>query len=656
LFLNNDTQVLPRWLDELVGTLEADPGVGLVGSKLIYPDGRLQECGAIVWRDGSAWNYGRLADPRRPEFGYLRDVDYVSGASIALRREVWESLGGFDELFVPAYAEDADLAFRVRDRGLRTVVQPLSQVLHFEGVSSGTDLASGAKAYQVENLRKLHARWAHVLAGHRDNADSPELEKERGVGKRVLFVDHCTPTPNEDAASLVAIEVMRAFMAHGYKVTFVPEDNFAHMGADTRDLQRVGIEPIYHPAYSRMPAFLDAREDPFDVVFLHRFGVGEAHMQALRKKYPGARILFLNADMHFLREMREAELSGDGQAAATALRTRSREFGVIGRADVTLVHSEFERELLRKELPRADVRLFPLVHDPVARAAPLEGREGVCFVGGFRHPPNADGIRWFVDEAWPLVLREVPDAKLRIVGSHMPDEVRGLGQRPGVEAVGFVAALADFLDRQRVSVAPLRYGAGAKGKVAESLARGLPMVCTPVAAEGMGLEPGSNVLVGDTPAALAAHVVELLRDDARWRAFSGAGLAFAREVTSRERAHARLGDLRARKSAGTVRPSLAQCATHSSRRALRISKRMPGRAHAGRGHAPQRRTTLRATCTEPSSRRTTSCRSSMLPATFQSSRAGPPSTVPDGSCHSPRPSRTCPRTAGSRLSTSTDDS
>jgi GT2 family glycosyltransferase len=546
LFLNNDTQVLPRWLDELVGTLEADPAIGLAGSKLIYPDGRLQECGAIVWRDGSAWNVGRLADPRRPEFSYLRDVDYVSGASIALRRDVWESLGGFDEAFVPAYAEDADLAFRVRDRGLRTVVQPLSQLLHFEGVSSGTDLGCGAKAYQVENLRKLHARWAHVLSGHRDNADSPELEKERGVAKRVLFVDHCTPTPNEDAGSLVAFEVMQAFRAHGYKVTFVPEDNFAHMGADTRDLQRIGIETIYHPAYSRMPAFLDARQDPFDVIFLHRFGVGEAHMQALRRKFPRARIMFLNADMHHLRESREAELSGDARAAAKAAETRRRELGVVAGADVTLVHSDFELALLRRELPGARITLFPLIHDPVAEVAPLAGRDGVCFVGGFRHPPNADGIRWFVDAAWPLVLREIPDAKLYIVGSHMPPDVEALGERPGVEATGFVADLPAFLDRRRASVAPLRYGAGAKGKVAASLAQGLPAVCTPVAAEGMGLEPGTNVLVGDAPDALAAHLVCLLRDDARWHALSDAGLEFAREVTSRARAHARIDALLAR--------------------------------------------------------------------------------------------------------------
>jgi glycosyltransferase involved in cell wall biosynthesis len=184
-----------------------------------------------------------------------------------------------------------------------------------------------------------------------------------------------------------------------------------------------------------------------------------------------------------------------------------------------------------------------LLHDAVAKVAPLAGRAGVCFVGGFRHPPNADGIRWYVDTTWPLVLREVPDAKLYIVGSHMPPEIRALGERQGVEAVGFVADLADFLDRRRASVAPLRYGAGAKGKVAGSLAQGLPVACTTVAAEGMGLKPGENVLVGDTPEALAAHVVELLRDDARWLALSDAGLAFARDVTSRARARGRIGEL-----------------------------------------------------------------------------------------------------------------
>ncbi|WP_159017381.1 glycosyltransferase [Cognatiluteimonas profundi] len=540
LFLNNDTQVLPHWLDELIDVLEADPGIGLAGSKLIYADGLLQECGAIVWRDGSAWNHGRLADPRRPEFCYLRDADYVSGASIALRRSLWEELGGFDELFVPAYAEDADLAFRVRDRGLRTVVQPLSQVIHFEGITSGTDLGTGAKAYQVDNLKKLKVRWAHVLATHRDNADQPELEKERAVGKRALFIDHCTPTPNEDAGSVVATEVMRIFADCGYKVTFIPEDNFAHVGAPTADLQRRGIEAIYHPAYSRMATFLAQRKDRFDVIFLHRFGVGKAHLEALRRNYPDAKIIFLNADMHHVREMREAELSGDGEAKAGALRTRELELKVAAQADVTLVHSDYERDLLQRELPGANVVLFPLVHDPLDEVPPLSARDGVCFVGGFRHPPNADGIRWFVETAWPLVLAQVPDAQLYIVGSHMPPEVRALGEVAGVRSIGFVEDLDPFMARRRITVAPLRYGAGAKGKVAGSLAQGVPVVCTPIAAEGMQLEPGANVLVGTTPEELARHVVELLASDDEWRRLSVAGVGYARDVTSRVMARRRL--------------------------------------------------------------------------------------------------------------------
>jgi len=543
VFLNNDTQVLPGWLDELIGTLDDNPDIGLAGSKLVYPDGRLQECGAIVWRDGSAWNYGRLADPRRPEFGYLRDVDYVSGASIALRADLWSQLGGFDELFVPAYAEDADLAFRVRARGMRTVVQPLSQLLHFEGISSGTDLGGGAKAYQVDNLRKLHARWAGEIAEHRDNAVQPELEKERDVDRRVLFIDHCTPSPDEDAGSLVAFEVMQAFVANGYKVTFIPEDNFAHVGRHTRDLQRLGIEPIYHPAYSSMPSFLSARKDPFDVIFLHRFGVAAKHLDALRRAYPKARIIFLNADLHYLREMRQAELDADAGAAVRARATRERELAVIARTDVALVHSDHEQALLQRDLPDANVVLFPLIHEPAREIPPLAAREGVCFVGGFRHPPNADGICWFVEAVWPLVLAQLPHAALHIVGSHMTPQVQALASVPGVNAVGFVEDLDAFLDRRRVSVAPLRYGAGAKGKVAGSLARGVPTVCTPIAAEGMGLAPGVDVLVGNDAEELATHVIALLGDDAQWQRLSDAGLAYARETTSRASAHRRIRDV-----------------------------------------------------------------------------------------------------------------
>src|SRR5699024_4776423 len=156
LFLNNDTQVTEGWLSSLVKLIESDSTIGMVGSKLVYPDGRLQEAGGIIWSDGSGWNYGRMDDPDKPEYNYVKDVDYISGASIMIRRELWEQIGGFDVRYTPAYCEDADLAFEVRKAGYRVVYQPLSKVIHFEGVSNGTDVnGTGLKRYQVENFKKL---------------------------------------------------------------------------------------------------------------------------------------------------------------------------------------------------------------------------------------------------------------------------------------------------------------------------------------------------------------------------------------------------------------------------------------------------------------------------------------------------------------------
>ena len=118
LFLNNDTQVQENWLEPLVDLMEKDVSAGLVVSKLVYADGWLQEAGGIMWKDASAWNYGNRKKPEDAEYNYVKEVDYISGACIMIRKELWEKIGGFDERFAPAYYEDADLAFEVRKHGL----------------------------------------------------------------------------------------------------------------------------------------------------------------------------------------------------------------------------------------------------------------------------------------------------------------------------------------------------------------------------------------------------------------------------------------------------------------------------------------------------------------------------------------------------------
>ena len=191
VLLNNDTEPTLGWLDELIAAFDRFDAVGMAGSKLLYPDGRLQDAGGIVWGSGNPWNYGRAANPRDPRFNYARQADYLSGAALMLPRNVWDEVGGLSEEFVPAYFEDTDLAFKVRDKGYTTWFIPSSVVYHFEGLSNGTDVTetSGLKRFQEINRPKFRRKWAQAFKDYGEEGKLPDLRKDRGILGRALFID-----------------------------------------------------------------------------------------------------------------------------------------------------------------------------------------------------------------------------------------------------------------------------------------------------------------------------------------------------------------------------------------------------------------------------------------------------------------------------------
>lgn len=538
VLLNNDTYVQPGWLEALLDTFAIHPDTGLAGSKLVYPDGRLQEAGGIVFSDGSGWNYGRHGHPNDPRYNFVREADYCSGAAIALPRALFAELGGFDTLYTPAYYEDTDLAMRVRRRGLKVRYQPASVVVHHEGATSGTDTGTGIKAYQVTNQKKFLERWRHVLetshapAAWRDSPVGVVRASDRRKRWRVLVLDACTPTPDRDSGSVRMLAILRLLLDLDCSVVFINEAQ-AHDGDYTRALQRLGVEAWWHPWSRGLPRWLSQFGEQFDLVIGSRHYVLEPLLPLLRLHAPQAQVVFDTVDLHFLRDERAAEVSGNAAAKAAAQRTRAAELALVAASDATWVVSPVEQALLKQLRPDATVEVVSNIHDVAASTPGPEGRAGLLFVGGFRHTPNIDAVRWLVTEILPRVRARRHDIELHVVGSDLPPELAAL-RGEGITFHGHVADLAPLLRARRLSVAPLRFGAGVKGKVNQALACGLPVVATTCAIEGMGLVDGVDVLVADDADAFADAIVRGCEDDALWARLAAGGLENTRRHFSPE--------------------------------------------------------------------------------------------------------------------------
>lgn len=529
LLLNNDTEVTPHWLDRLLEPFDHYDDVGLVGAKLIYGDGRLQEAGGIVWNNGAAWNYGRLGNARDPRYNFLREADYCSGACVVAPTSLWRELRGFDPSFAPAYFEDTDLAFRVRAAGKRVLYQSLAEVMHFEGVSNGQDLTTGFKRYQAINEPKFRERWSAAYSQHGEQGARGVRDLERTYDRQALVIDVEVPQPDRSAGAHAAIQEIRLLQSLGYRVTFLPL-NLAYLGKYNDLLASLGVECVQAPFVLSAEEFLEGRAGDFDLIYITRYSVAAEMMDMVRRHNPGAPVVFNNADLHFLRAIRDAlDAGGEGQLIADAEAVRDAELAVIEAADLTLSYNVVEHAVIESHtLGRAKVALCPWVVEPRPEAPGYLERHGIAFLGGYRHPPNRRAVEYFVEEIMPEIRRRRPGMTFHIYGSSVPPDFARFAA-PDVVIEGFVESVDQALDRSRVFVAPLTSGAGIKGKVLEALASGIPSILSPIAAEGIGLRDGTEALIATSPTAWADAIVSLYDDAQRWAEIGAAGRRYVEE-------------------------------------------------------------------------------------------------------------------------------
>jgi O-antigen biosynthesis protein len=540
VFLNNDTQIQNQSLTALIATFDHYPDTGIVGAKLVYPNGVLQEAGAAIFDDGSAWNIGRFENANASEFNFVRECDYVSGAMLAIPKKLFHDLNGFDRLFSPGYYEDADLCFRARQSGFKVRYQPQACVMHIEGGTAGADTQAGMKAFQPIHQEKFRARWQPLL---QQQPKKPEDAKAAAAliyayrQKSILFIDEKMPTPDRDSGSLRLFSMMKLLSQENYAIGFASL-NFQAAAPETEMLQCAGLQ-CFHQQSTDQKNILDWLEKnahQFESIVVSRVTTMDALLAALRKFAPKAKIVFDTVDLHFLREQSEAKIKQSDLLEKQARASREKELILIQQCDETWVVSSTEFDLLQPMYPQKTLRIISNIHAMQAAAPAWQERTDLIFVANFRHPPNLDGLSWFIEYCWPFVIAKSSAIKLNIVGTGLVDTAQRKLQKENIIFHGHVADIQSALNSARINIAPLRYGAGAKGKISQALASGLPSVGTAAAIDGMFLEDQVSAIVADTAEGFADAVLSLYEDDSLWQRLSNNGLKVAERYFSEQAA------------------------------------------------------------------------------------------------------------------------
>ena len=523
VFLNNDTEVQAGWLDALLDAATDGFNVGAVGAMLIYPDGTIQEAGGVIWSDATGMNFGRGDAPDKSEYRYRREVDYCSGACLLVRKDLFKSIGGFDEGFSPGFYEDTDLCFAIRELGHTVLYEPRAQVVHVEGATFGTETRKGSsvrftKCYQEVNRYRFLAKWATQLLRQNPPGTARGYRGGRRPDRpRVLVCDDLTCTPDRDSGSLRMGWILVLLHEMGCEVTFHPISRLERQPYDDW-LRRAGIE--VHTGPTTLEDLGQARPGHYDLVLMSRPHVSARVRDSVGRWFPRAVRVYDAVDLHFLREERRLALNEASPALRHAFRRERRmELDEIRAADIVTVVTEAERQMLDLVMPGLRTLTLPNIHsvraDPVP---PAKGRSGLLFLGGYHHSPNIDAVHWFASEVLPRIELRSGETFTALGASPTPDLLALASQQVCVP--GYVPVLNDHFDRARVFVAPLRFGAGMKGKLGMAMTLGLPIVTTTIGAEGMDLVDGVHALIADEPASFAEAVDRLRHDSRLWSKLS----------------------------------------------------------------------------------------------------------------------------------------
>jgi len=517
-FLNNDTLVLKNWLESLVETLIRDETIGCVGSKLIYPYGLLQEAGGVVFDNGVVINHGKYQHIWDSKFNFSREVDYCSGASIMTLKSDFEKLNFFDTTYVPAYYEDTDFCFSIRYLlGKKVVYQPLSTVVHFEGVSSGKiAIGNNVKSYQEINKLTFFKKWAVPLSSNHQFQEFTKAANKFLPLKKILVMDSYLPCYDKESGSNRLFKLIAIFKKIGYHVVFVP-DNGQKTEPYYSELINNNVEIILNYLGKRnFKKDIIKASKQCEIAWVCRPNINKK-FYSIFEKNNNIKWIYDTVDLHYVRIERAAKLYKENTKLNKQFRYfKKLELDLAKKADVTICITDIEKAELIKE-GISNTFVVPNIHENnVSHSKNFQTREGLIFIGSYNHQPNVDAVNWLYENIMPIVWETLPHLHLTLLGSNPTPQITNLNTHSNITVTGYLADVSSYFEKAKIFVAPLRYGAGMKGKIGQSLEYGLPIISTSIGIEGMNFEDKKDVLIADEAIDFAEKIVELYQNEIKW--------------------------------------------------------------------------------------------------------------------------------------------
>lgn len=521
-FLNNDTEVQANWLAELLKVFELRKDAGVVGSKILNADCTLQECGVYMFSDTCYfYNSIRGKDDFNEKYNCLSQCDYVSGCSLLTPKILFDEIGGFDERFAPAYCDDSDYCLSALSKGFKTYVQPKSRIIHFGGIS----YSSSSTELMQRNNKILKEKWSEFF-NSRTNYDSRKDYSSNTCKPTLLVIDDLLPQFDRHAGGKTIFQFLELFIKMDLNIKFCPlfGDNYEEPYYSI--LTDMGIEIVRK---EDIHSWIDNNIGFIDYILLSRPQIAEKFMiKALKAR--GVKVFYYGHDLHHIRMKRECSYSKNTNENEIE-KMKMTEQSAISFCDMAFYPSVTEKQYVKDVFNLNNVEVItPYLYNTnkMIKHSSFENSKDILFVGS-SHGPNLDGLLWFINNVFPVVAERIPDIRLNIVGSSVADEIKNITS-PNIKVIGYLSEdeLNNLYSQTRLSIAPLRYGAGIKGKIIDSLYHSTPVVTTPIGIEGIN-NSYNLVKYSDNEEEFAQKLIDLYSNSEEWNRLIPAYSKFIQE-------------------------------------------------------------------------------------------------------------------------------